>query len=191
MLDAAADLDVTHLRGRIAGLIRASVLATLTEAQQAQLRGLLPESLQAFLATAPDPEGWIPTADLSVFLAAVQALTPLRTERSRARLQADLLLQGSPLLQGAGPAQVVASLPQVYADVHRGGRVVLEGVSEVGAEVLVLARYPYPSWYSEVLPAWLQQALTRAGAQKATVRHRPPGPGEALWRHRYTLRWKA
>jgi hypothetical protein len=185
------DLDVTHLRGRIAGLIRASVLATLTEAQKATLGGQVPETVRRFMAAAPDPESWVPTADLALFLAAARPLTPLRTERTRAQLEADLLLEGSPLLKGADPRQVVTLLPVVYADVHRGGSVTLVEVQDGEAEILVQARYPYASWYTEVLPAWLARALGRAGGDPVTVRHLPPGPDEMPWRHLYRMTWRA
>lgn len=185
------DLDVTHLRGRIAGLIRASVLATLTESQRADLWAQVPESVRRLLAAAPDPESWIPTTDLALFLAAARPLTPLRTERTRAQLEADLLLEGSPLLRGADPRQVVTLLPVVYADVHRGGSVTLLEVRDGEAEILVQARYPYASWYAEVLPAWLARALGRAGGDPVSVTHVPPGPDQPDWRHGYRMTWRS
>lgn len=185
------DLDVTHLRGRIAGLIRASVLATLTEAQKAALCARVPASVARFIEVRPDPDAWVPTADLAAFLAAVQPLTPLRTERTRATLEADLLLEGSPALKGATPRQVITRLPVIYAEVHRGGSVSLLEVQSGQAEILVLARYPYPSWYTEVLPTWLGRALTGAGGQGVSVVHLPPGPDEEPWRHRYRMAWRA
>ncbi len=185
------DLDVTHLRGRIAGLIRASVLATLTETQKTELCAQVPEAVQRFIETRPDPEAWVSTADLACFLAAARPLTLLRTERTRAQLEADLLLEDSPRLKGATPRQVVTLLPVIYAEVHRGGSVTLLEVQDGGAEILVQARYPYPSWYTEVLPAWLGRALARAGGEPVTVHHLPPGPDEAPWRHGYRMAWRA
>ncbi len=190
MQSSGGDLDVTHLRGRVAALIRASVLATLTEAQKAKLREALPPEAKAFMAQAPEAEGWVPTPLLARFLAEAQALSPVRTARSRAQMQADVLLEGVPALQGAGPREVVARLPWFYSEVHQGGQISLSDVAEGKAVVHVLARYPYPDWYTEVLPMWLRRALERAGGKDVDVRHHPPAPPAEPWLHHYFLSWK-
>ncbi|HJV21356.1 MAG TPA: hypothetical protein VJ570_01610 [Holophagaceae bacterium] len=185
-----ANLDVTHLRGRIAGLIRASVLATLREAQRTQLLAQAAEPLRTFVARAPEPDEWVPTPLLAEFLEITRKLSPLNTARSRAQLQADVSMEGTPSLQEAAPRDVVAQLPWFFSEVHRGGRVAVVSSGPDHAELLLEARYPYGDWYSDVLPMWLHRALVRAGAQEVQVRHLPPGADEAPWRHRYELAWK-
>lgn len=186
-----ADIEVTHLRGRVAALIRASVLATLSEAQKAKLREAIPPESKSFMAQAPDAEGWIPTALLAGFLAEAQKLSPVRTARSRAQMQADVLLEGVPTLLGASPREVVARLPWFYSQVHQGGMISLSDVGDEHAVVHLQARYPYPDWYTEVLPTWIRRALDRAGAREVRVRHQPPEAEAEPWLHHYFLDWKA
>lgn len=180
-------LDVTHLLGAIAGLIRASVLGTLTEAQRQAMLALLDGPARQLAAQGPTPDAWVPTGHLAAFLAAARQVSPVRTERARAQLQADLVLdgEGGP----ASPEALVAGLPGIYAEVHRGGRVFIGDLRPRGASVILVARYPYPEWYSEILPRWLLHALTRSGASGAAVAHHPPAEGEDPWRHRYELSW--
>ncbi|HJV89034.1 MAG TPA: hypothetical protein VJ623_01905 [Holophagaceae bacterium] len=184
-----ASLDVTHLRGRIAGLIRASVLATLRDAQRTKLLAQVAEPLRTFVARAPEPDAWVPTSLLAEFLEVTRKLSALNTTRSRAQLQADLSLEDSPF-QVASAGDLVPQLPWFFSQVHRGGQVSVVASGSDHAELLLEARYPYPEWYSEVLPMWLHRALVRAGAQGVQVRHLPPGADEAPWRHRYELAWK-
>lgn len=190
MQSRGADFDVTHLRGRVAALIRASVLATLSEAQKAKLREALPPESKTFMAQAPDAESWVPTPLLAGFLAEAQKLSPVRTARSRAQMQADVLLEGVPTLQGASPREVVARLPWFFSQVHQGGMISLSDVADDHAVVHLQARYPYPDWYTEVLPAWIRRALDRAGAREVRVRHQPPEPEAEPWLHHYFLDWK-
>lgn len=180
-------LDVTHLQGAIAGLIRASVLATLGEAQREAMLAALEGPARSLALQAPAPGDWVPTAHLAAFLAAARLVSPVRTERARAQLQADLVMEGK---SGPGtPEDLVAGLPAIYAEVHRGGRVSVAHLGPGEARIVLHARYPYPEWYSEVLPRWIQHALQRSGAARATVEHRPPAPGGDPWCHGYDLRW--
>ena len=180
-------LEVTHLIGGVAGLIRASVLATLTEAQQAAVIRSLDGGARTLAEQAPAPGAWVPTADLAALLAEAKRVSPVRTERARAQLEADLVMEGAGW--PATPGALIEALPRIFGQVHRGGRVSV-GALRPGEALLVLAaRYPYPEWYAEVLPRWIQHALSRSGASGASVLHLPPGAGEAPWLHRYQVRW--
>lgn len=180
-------LNVTHLIGGVASLIRASVFATLTEAQKAAVLENLEGGAWELAARAPSPSAWVPTGDLAAFLAAARRMSPVRTERARAQLEADLVMgdAGWP----STPEALIEALPRIFTEVHRGGRVSVGDLRPGEAWLVLAARYPYPEWYSEVLPRWIQHALARSGAREATVRHLPPGEGEAPWLHRYQIRW--
>jgi hypothetical protein len=182
-------LEVTHLRGWVARLIRASVLGVMPTERLEEFLEALPESARTFAEQPPEVEDWVPTALLAAFLSEARSRATVPTERSRARMEADhfMSLHAGPTL--ATPEDLVAHLPQLYAEVHRGGRLVVVELRRGGARLALSASYPYGSWYSEVLPMWMERALTLSGAVSVRVVHHPPRAGDPPWQHGYQADW--
>lgn len=182
-------LEVTHLRGWVARLIRASVLGVMPPERMPDFLEALPASAQAFAEQPPEAEDWVPTPLLAAFLAQARSRAAVPTERSRARLEADhyMSLRSGPAL--TSPGDLIAHLPDLYAEVHRGGRLVVVELRPGQARLALSALYPYGSWYSEVLPLWMERALTLAGAASVQVVHHPPKAGAPSWQHAYEASW--
>lgn len=182
-------LEVTHLRGWVARLIRASVLGVMPPERLGDFMEALPEAARAFAEQPPEAGDWVPTPLLAVFLSEARSRAAVPTERTRARMEADhfMSLHTEPRL--SAPEDLVAHLPRLYAEVHRGGRLVVVELGSGRTRLALSALYPYGSWYSEVLPMWMERALTLCGAAAVQVVHHPPKAGEPPWQHRYEASW--
>lgn len=189
-----AEAQVSHIRGPGMPLLRATMLATLSETRQAALRAhLSPEGL-AFMATPVAESEWVPLPVVYEVEAAFLALADVDPFPSHGTLMAQRMLEGrleGLLLSWMGPRAFLRILPLVWSRFNRGGVLHLDHLGEAGATLTLWADYPTPNFVAKVVPAYSREMLRRLGAVDPTVTYRPPSPEEPTWMHRYEVGWKA
>jgi len=185
---------VSHIRGPGMPLLRATMLATLSEERQARLRaGLSPEGL-AFITRPVAESEWVPLPVVLEVEAAFLALSDVDPFHSHGILMAQRMLDGrfeGLFLSWMGPRAFLRILPVVWSRFNRGGVLHLEHIGECEATLVLWADYPTPIFVAKVVPAFAGEALRRLGAEGASVAYEPPGPDEPAWKHRYRATWKA
>ena len=185
--------QVTHVRGPGMSLLRATMLATLSEARQAELRaGLSPEA-QDFMAVPMAESTWVPMAVVLEIESAFLALSTVDPFPSHGALMAQRMLEGrleGLLLGWMGPRAFLRILPLVWGKFNKGGVLRLDHLGEAEATMTLWADYPTPIFVARVAPAYVGEILRRLGAEEATVTYVPPRPGEPAWMHRFQARWK-
>lgn len=175
--------DVTHMRGRQAGLFRSMVLATLPEEHWVQA-DLSPEA-RALVARAPEPGDWVPMGAL-VELSRVHAESGgPETSRARGSLMGEILHGDLPA--GMGPGDFLRALPQIFQESFQGGRMDVRILEDGVAHLAFHGRMPLPGLTDKAIPSCLFTSLKQAGATSVVVDAEPPaGPEDPI---HYRVRW--
>ncbi len=188
------EAQVSHIRGPGMPLLRATMLATLSEGRQADLHERLSPEGQAFMAAPVAESDWIPLPVVLEVEAAFLSLSDFDPFPSHGILMAQRMLDGrleGLLLSWMGHRAFLRILPRVWNRFNRGGILHLDELGECEATLTLWADYPTPIFVAKVVPAYAGEMLRRLGAEEATVAYEPPGAGDPSWRHRYRVQWKA
>ena len=174
-------------------LLRATMLATLSEAKQAKLLEELSPEGRAFMAHPVPESEWVPLPVVLEVEAAFLALSDHDPFPSHGLLMAQRMLDGrleGILLGWMGPRAFLRVLPVVWSRFNRGGVLQLVHIGEAEATLVLWADYPTPWFVARVVPAFAGEALRRLGADGAQVDYEPPGADGPSFRHTYRARWK-
>lgn len=188
------DAQVSHIRGPGMPLLRATMLATLSEARQAELQARLSPEGQAFMAAPVAESEWIPLPVVLEVEAAFLALSEFDPFPSHGILMAQRMLDGrleGLLLGWMGHRAFLRILPRVWSRFNRGGTLHLDFLGDSEATLTLWADYPTSIFVAKVVPAYAGEMLRRLGAEQATVVYEPPGDGDPSWKHCYRVSWKA
>ena len=184
---------VSHIRGPGMPLLRATMLASLSEAKQARLRAELSPEGRAFLAQPMPESQWVPLPVVIEVEAAFLRLSDYDPFPTHGLLMAQRMLDGrleGLLLGWMGPRAFLRVLPVVWSRFNRGGVLQLDHIGESEATLVLWADYPTPTFVSRVVPAFAGEALRRLGAEDARVDYEAPGPSDPSFRHVFRARWR-
>lgn len=188
------EAQVSHIRGPGMPLLRATMLATLSEAKQAELRARLSPEALAFMAAPVAESEWVALPVVFEVEAAFLALADIDPFPSHGILMAQRMLDGrleGLLLSWMGHRAFLRILPRVWSRFNQGGVLHLDHLGETEATLTLWADYPTSIFVAKVVPAYAREMLRRLGAEDPAVNYEPPGSGEPSWMHRYRVGWKA
>jgi uncharacterized protein with HEPN domain len=190
---APADSSVvTHVRGVGILAFRATILAALPQdATERLLAELGPEARQ-LMQRPPQAEEWIPFGRLAEIREVFQSLFGMRLEKVRGMTLANLIFshpQFQKLRDCKDIAPFLEAFPQIWQAFHKGGRVQATRRGPDRARIEILARFPYPEYIQNVVPAAFQESLSLIGLAQGQVIHTAlDSPRD---HHCFDLSWKA
>ncbi len=185
---------VTHVRGPGMPLLRATMLAALSEDRQQRLMEGLGPAARAFMAAAARESDWIPVPVVLELEGAFLAMSNLDPFPAHGGLMAQRMLEGrleGLFLNWMGHRAFLRILPLVWNRFNRGGVLDLEYLDDGGAALTLWADYPTPIFVARVIPAFAEESLKRLGAKGLKLEYQAPGPEDPSWKHRYLVTWQS
>jgi hypothetical protein len=150
-----------------------------------------PEEWEAFLdglpeaspwRQLPDPQGWLPYAQLWDALECLARSRPWDTYGARSIAGAQMMFREGFLETPVSrtPEGFLERLPDIWDEMYRGGTLRLETLLPGQASLRVAFPHPEPALYLLMLSGWIRECLTLFGAREAEVSLTPEPQGGCL-----------
>lgn len=177
--------EVTHMRGRQAGLFLSMLLATLPEDAWEAGAAELSSGAHAVLDSTPDPEDWVSLRVLAELADWHHRVGGPETSRVRGSLMAEILHGDLP--EGMTPLGFLQAMPWIFSQSFQGGAMEVAVDPEGRADITLHGAFPLPGLVDKAIPSCIFTSLKQAGALSVVVDLLPPETPDQPTRYR--VRW--
>lgn len=172
--------DAFFARGKLVLLWRDFARGQFPEGQWEGFLNSLPEASPWRIL--PDPQGWVPYHQLWEALEQLARSRAWDTYGPRGIAGAQMMFREGFLEVPTprSPEEFLERLPDIYDEMYRGGRLVLEALLPGHARIRLTFPHPDPALYLLMFSGWIRECLALFGGREPEVTVVPASEGGQL-----------